>query len=160
MPPEKRVYPFKQIAASTSIIYLDSVPQLCQDQEKGEVIGMIAFLPYLWMFVPLAAAFIGLTVAIVDLKHGTEQTDTCQYVGRGHAIQAFKAEAQELYRRSGKPEDDIALSCKALGKVTFNDDAPLPAQLGQPVQVTVRDYHYFPTRYYVELPVIDAPTEN
>lgn len=89
-----------------------------------------------------------------DLKHPVIQNDRCEFYGKGKAIASFKATTKMLYNATGKPENDIALQCQALGAVTFNDDSLLPVQNGQPVQLSIRQFRYLPTRYHIQLPVV------
>lgn len=112
------------------------------------------------MFTPLILGFLGLGFIIDDLKHPQRSADKCQLVGRGRSLAGFKTDARVLYKVSEQPEYDIGLHCNTLGNVVVNDLAPLPIKQGEPIAMKIRNYHYLPTRYQIELPVINAEDPN
>ncbi len=110
-----------------------------------------------WMglFILLGLALVGLAWAIVDLKHPDVSVVQCDLKGRGASVQQFKASARVLYTRSGKTQDDIALTCPGMGNVVINDDLPLPLEEHKPVQLTQKQYRLLPDRYQLSVPVIN-----
>ena len=105
-------------------------------------------------FGPLLVCFVLLLVGIQDLKHPVIQTDQCQFVGRGRILtKLFMAEARVLYKQGSDVENNLGLVCQQQGPVLINDDAPLPVQHGQTVQLMIKQYRYWPQRYQVYLPV-------
>lgn len=110
------------------------------------------------LFIPLGLAFMVLAFLIPDLKHPNIHRETCEWVGRGKEVQAFKETAHLLYKSSGKEQNDIGLTCQTMGNVLVNEDIPLPFRPGQKIHLTTKDYTYLPTRYFLSVPVIN-PSE-
>jgi hypothetical protein len=112
---------------------------------------------YLTMFTPLVLGFIAMGFAITDLKHPVLTEDQCQLVGRGLSVQAFKISARTLIQQSNQPENDIGFSCRKQGNVVVNEFVPFPLDPNASIKLTVKTFHYFPQRYYFELPLFKHP---
>lgn len=112
-------------------------------------------LKLLTMFTPLTLSLVVLFMGIYDLKHPAVQNDECFVVGRGPAVQNFKQEAELLYQIGDNTANDIGFHCKAMGDVYINDSVPLPFRQGKVTRLTIKEYQYFPKRYYFELPVVN-----
>ncbi len=106
-----------------------------------------------WMFAPLAIAFIGIAVATVDLKNPAIFQDHCEVVATGQAAQNLKTESNTLYASSDQMKNNVGLSCRQLGVVVINDFIvfKLNIQQGDPVTVTQKKYQILPNRWQVNI---------
>lgn len=113
-----------------------------------------------WLFfLPLLLSCFALGAIIFDLKHPTQKTDTCRFMGRGKQVESIANKATWLYGKGGKPENNIALECKTLGPVLLNEMVPVPIQEEQAITLNSNHYRWLPTRYHLNLKVIN-PTDG
>ncbi len=115
---------------------------------------------HITLFTLLLVGFVGLFLGIQDLKHPVVRHDSCRLVGQGRSLQSFRPSAEVLYTRSGQVENDIGLSCKALGNVIINDTLPLPLKQGQQISVMTKTFRYIPSRYYFSMPVVNPDEQE
>jgi hypothetical protein len=104
----------------------------------------------------IVGAFSTLTLGILDLKHPKISEDTCYFVGQGLLLGDWKTKATKLYSIDGRPTHDIGLSCRIQGPVWLNDELIYPPRKGQPLKLVTTQYQALPTRYRLELPVVNT----
>lgn len=105
------------------------------------------------MFAPLAVLFIGLAVAVNDLRHPETTVDECKIMAVGPAASSYKAYGRYIYRQSENPLHDVSLQCNHGGLLLLNDlqIRQTPVKRGQDAQVQHKRFHFLPERWAVSV---------
>jgi hypothetical protein len=97
---------------------------------------------------------LGLTLLVVnDATHPQLAYDECSVKAVASGVDVYKPAYKLLYRNGDNPLHDVALDCRALGKIWLNEPpavgAPSGASPGKPVHIKTKTYHFFPKQWRI-----------
>lgn len=105
------------------------------------------------MFLPFVLFFAALAFLVNDMRHPDIVADQCVVTATGEDVQAYKAQALEIYRQSDNNLNDVSLRCNRFGALVLNDTQLFitPVKSGQGAEVQRKQYHILPERWMVSV---------
>ncbi|MEM0950794.1 MAG: hypothetical protein AAGI66_01470 [Cyanobacteria bacterium P01_H01_bin.74] len=104
-------------------------------------------------FLPLVLIFLVLFFLVPDIQNPGEDWDTCTIVATGPKATPYRKNSTVIYQHSKDSIHDVALQCRTLGSLVFNDLQRhlTPVEKGQSVSLRVLTYKYLPKRWTVNV---------
>jgi predicted ferric reductase len=106
-----------------------------------------AVLQHKWLSIAVLILVIAVMLLLAmtgAIKHPQITTDSCEVLGIGPSAMHFKTATNQVYSLGTLPIHEVALQCKRLGVLTFNDPEPLHNHIvtGDKARVEHRRYAF------------------